>query len=269
MFGIGAGEFILIIIVGLIVFGPSKLPEAGRSLGKLIREFRKAQSALTTVLNEVDEKPAIKNSPPKSLTENDPAKSSEVNETTSKDNISFNTEYGGSQNNQNNSREQSPTATVTKGEIKASSGGGSGQYREGKESFEKGIVNVASVEEAEAEIKYHSSSKEAMMETSNDGGIVEPKYHLSLEERKRKSFNNENINPESQPNQLIISEKNLHHSIENSQASDDAPSSPKSQQSKQSQLQSQGTMTVEQLTDLINSNPVTISKNLSKEQDVR
>ena len=264
MFGIGAGEFILIIIVGLIVFGPSKLPEAGRSLGKLIREFRKAQSALTTVLNEVDEKPTIKNSPPKSLTENDPAKSSEVNETTTKDNVSFNTEYGGSQNNQNNSREQSPTATVAAG-----LGGGSGQYREGKEPFEKGIVNVASAEEAEAEIKYHSSSKEAMMETSNDGGIVEPKYHLSLEERKRKSFNNENINPESQPNQSINLEKNLHHSIENSQASDDAPSSPKSQQSKQSQLQSQGTMTVEQLTDLINSNPVTISKNLSKEQDVR
>lgn len=262
MFGIGAGEFILIIIVGLIVFGPSKLPEAGRSLGKLIREFRKAQAALTTVLNEVDEKPAIKNSPPKSLTENDPAKSSEVNETTSKDNISFNTEYGGSQNNQNNSREQSPTATVTKGEIKASSGGGSGQYREGKEPFEKGIVNVT-------DDKYGLSSKELMGNEVSNSGIVDGKYRSSSKEEARKPFNNENINPESQPNQSINLEKNLHHSIENSQASDDAPSSPKSQQSKQSQLQSQGTMTVEQLTDLINSNPVTISKNLSKEQDVR
>ena len=46
MFGIGAGEFIVILIVGLIVFGPSKLPEVGRALGKGLREFRKAQAAL-------------------------------------------------------------------------------------------------------------------------------------------------------------------------------------------------------------------------------
>jgi len=55
VFGIGAGEFILIMIVGLIVFGPSKLPEIGRSLGKMIHEFRKAQSALTATLAEVEE----------------------------------------------------------------------------------------------------------------------------------------------------------------------------------------------------------------------
>ena len=52
MFGIGAGEFIVILIVGLIVFGPSKLPEVGRGLGKLLREFRKAQEALSQTLNE-------------------------------------------------------------------------------------------------------------------------------------------------------------------------------------------------------------------------
>ena len=57
MFGIGAGEFALILIVGLIVFGPSKLPELGRSLGKLLREFRKAQAALSNVVNEVDQAP--------------------------------------------------------------------------------------------------------------------------------------------------------------------------------------------------------------------
>ena len=54
MFGIGAGEFILILVVGLIVFGPSKLPEMGRSLGKAIREFRKAQSALSNALSETE-----------------------------------------------------------------------------------------------------------------------------------------------------------------------------------------------------------------------
>ena len=52
MFGIGAGEFVLILIAGLILFGPSKLPELGRSLGKLLREFRKAQAALSATLEE-------------------------------------------------------------------------------------------------------------------------------------------------------------------------------------------------------------------------
>lgn len=61
MFGIGAGEFIVILIVGLIVFGPSKLPEVGRAIGKGLREFRKAQAALTATLNEpleTEKKPA-------------------------------------------------------------------------------------------------------------------------------------------------------------------------------------------------------------------
>ena len=63
MFGISAGEFVIILIVGLIVFGPSKLPEVGRSLGKLLREFRKAQSALSATLNEVEETPKKVSSP--------------------------------------------------------------------------------------------------------------------------------------------------------------------------------------------------------------
>ena len=54
MFGIGAGEFIIILIVGLIVFGPGKLPEVGRAIGKGLREFRKAQAAISQTLNEVD-----------------------------------------------------------------------------------------------------------------------------------------------------------------------------------------------------------------------
>ncbi len=52
MFGISAGEFIIILIVGLIVFGPSKLPEVGRAIGKGLKEFRKAQAALSQTLNE-------------------------------------------------------------------------------------------------------------------------------------------------------------------------------------------------------------------------
>ena len=72
MFGIGAGEFIVILIVGLIVFGPGKLPEVGRGLGKALREFRKAQAALSQTLNEVDI--SEKKSPPaekKSVTADD------------------------------------------------------------------------------------------------------------------------------------------------------------------------------------------------------
>ena len=51
MLGIGVPELILILIVGLIVFGPGKLPEAGRALGKGLREFKKASNALTQALN--------------------------------------------------------------------------------------------------------------------------------------------------------------------------------------------------------------------------
>ena len=54
MFGIGVPELILILVVGLIVFGPGKLPEVGRSLGKGLREFRKA----STVPQSVQQTPA-------------------------------------------------------------------------------------------------------------------------------------------------------------------------------------------------------------------
>ena len=53
MFGIGAGELVLILIVGLIVFGPGHLPEVGRAIGKGLKEFRKAQAALSATLEEV------------------------------------------------------------------------------------------------------------------------------------------------------------------------------------------------------------------------
>ena len=58
MFGIGMGEFILILVVGLIIFGPKNLPEVGKALGKGLREFRKAQAALSATLEEsVNETP--------------------------------------------------------------------------------------------------------------------------------------------------------------------------------------------------------------------
>lgn len=42
MFGIGVPELILILIIGLVVFGPGRLPEIGRSVGKSINEFKRA-----------------------------------------------------------------------------------------------------------------------------------------------------------------------------------------------------------------------------------
>lgn len=58
MFGIGVPELILILVVGLIVFGPGKLPEMGRTLGKGLREFRRASNALTQAINAPDPPPA-------------------------------------------------------------------------------------------------------------------------------------------------------------------------------------------------------------------
>ncbi len=46
-FGMGAMEILLILIVGFIVFGPGKLPQLARNLGKGLRTFRKAASDLT------------------------------------------------------------------------------------------------------------------------------------------------------------------------------------------------------------------------------
>ncbi|MBD1370761.1 twin-arginine translocase TatA/TatE family subunit [Hazenella sp. IB182357] len=51
--GIQPMEWVLIIVVGLLLFGPKKLPELGRSLGKAAREFKEATSGL---LKELEEK---------------------------------------------------------------------------------------------------------------------------------------------------------------------------------------------------------------------
>lgn len=42
---LGMSELILILVIALVVFGPSKLPEVGKSLGKTINEFRRASAA--------------------------------------------------------------------------------------------------------------------------------------------------------------------------------------------------------------------------------
>lgn len=52
---IGAPGLILILIVALIVFGPNRLPEIGRAVGKSIREFKKASEGITeNIVKEIN-----------------------------------------------------------------------------------------------------------------------------------------------------------------------------------------------------------------------
>jgi len=52
VFGLGAPELILILVLALIIFGPGKLPDVGRALGKGIREFKTAINSTTEGIKE-------------------------------------------------------------------------------------------------------------------------------------------------------------------------------------------------------------------------
>ncbi|MBO6293981.1 MAG: twin-arginine translocase TatA/TatE family subunit [Selenomonas sp.] len=65
MFGLGVPELIIILIIGLVLFGPGKLPDVGKALGKSIREFKSA----TTEPEKNEDKMVNVTEQPKELSE--------------------------------------------------------------------------------------------------------------------------------------------------------------------------------------------------------
>jgi sec-independent protein translocase protein TatA len=60
-FNLGPGELLLILAIALVVLGPKKLPEAGRSLGRGLREFKNSVSNMSINDDEdEDKKPSLK-----------------------------------------------------------------------------------------------------------------------------------------------------------------------------------------------------------------
>ena len=73
---LGMSELVIILVIALIVFGPRKLPELGRSLGKSIGEFKRASNELRSTIEEeirVEETRPAKKTEPAAPTEATPA----------------------------------------------------------------------------------------------------------------------------------------------------------------------------------------------------
>ena len=63
MFGLGVPELMVILVIALVFFGPSKLPQIGSGLGKAIRDFKKG----VTGTEDDDGAKEVKKEPPKDL----------------------------------------------------------------------------------------------------------------------------------------------------------------------------------------------------------
>ena len=68
MFGLQPTHLVIILVVALLIFGPSRLPELGKAIGRTLKEFQSATKEATASLNEELQKPAEpkKEEPPKS-----------------------------------------------------------------------------------------------------------------------------------------------------------------------------------------------------------
>lgn len=70
MFNVGPMEILGILVLALVVFGPKRLPEMGKSIGKAIREFKSVgneiQDEITKVTEDIDIDPDKTIKPPKS-----------------------------------------------------------------------------------------------------------------------------------------------------------------------------------------------------------
>jgi TatA/E family protein of Tat protein translocase len=63
MFGLGFTEILVILVVALLVFGPDRLPELARNLGKGLAEFRRASNDLRRSVMEASEEPRVAKPP--------------------------------------------------------------------------------------------------------------------------------------------------------------------------------------------------------------
>jgi sec-independent protein translocase protein TatA len=91
VFGIGLPEMALILVLALLVFGPKKLPEIGRSMGKAIKGFQDASREFEEEFKKEAEnlektvkspmKASLEPDPPKALTPKEAAEQAEVTET--------------------------------------------------------------------------------------------------------------------------------------------------------------------------------------------
>ena len=72
MFNLGFPELILILVIALVVFGPGKLPEIGRAVGKGLSEFKKATNNLMSDVNKPIESaapPSVQQPPMQTIAE--------------------------------------------------------------------------------------------------------------------------------------------------------------------------------------------------------